>query len=516
MGASASKKDDATSKQGASTRGPINFDQDTLRFLEGGPPPPPTETSTRLQPQWNEAFMRLTEKARTKQASRAMSTREALDAYKNKYGEPAAVKVFGDEAKYFKSIVAPVTVSGTSSELWWLKRREYEIRSKHGQEIQATDAQRTGAAILAAPGDATGAGGDTRLPWADLPLVASSSARRDEKLNHWEGWFKKDETPFQVLWDDGNWPADEEPPEWNDFGAPHGAPPAVRQSVDVRFYYRGLLPDGVNMSKTACRGNPTMEAHWARAEHYSQVRARYDAELAAYRAMCAKWRAQGNGRPSRGGQERSHDPKDAYADLTRAKTEKLIKEDPRKWHERHHSSLTGQLARKDELLEAIAKDAGVPRCVLTALDKNEQVYLLSPAIKVNFPGLGSQLVLSNYDHIDMGWEDDHRAIRKLGFRRLTWDKLNKKLPGYEHLIKDENAAERLYLDAYLNNSLCFDSSFGKQFVFEIEIDDESKFWGMKTHDQQTWEMYHIRNHHLKGAILGATEGSADAAWNSST
>jgi len=94
--------------------------------------------------------------------------------------------------------------------------------------------------------------------------------------------------------------------------------------------------------------------------------------------------------------------------------------------------------------------------------------------------------------------------------------LNKKLPGYEHLIKDENAAERLYLDAYLNNSLCFDSSFGKQFVFEIEIDDESKFWGMKTHDQQTWEMYHIRNHHLKGAILGATEGSADAAWNSST
>ena len=256
-----------------------------------------------------------------------------------------------------------------------------------------------------------------------------------------------------------------------------------------------------------------MEAHWARAEHYSQVRARYDAELAAYRAMCAKWRAQGNGRPSRGGQERSHDPKDAYADLTRTKTEELIENNPTLWYEHHLAAFKGQLSREEDVLKAIANDVGVPRCVLTSCDKN----LLSPVIKMKLPGLGTQLVVSNYDHIDIGWTDDPSvAIRELGLRRLTWDALNKKLPGYEHLMKDENAAERLYLDAYLKNSLCFDRSFGQWFQFEIEIDDESKFWGMKTKDQQKMETHYIRNYLLKGAILAATKGRADAAWNSST
>ena len=64
--------------------------------------------------------------------------------------------------------------------------------------------------------------------------------------------------------------------------------------------------------------------------------------------------------------------------------------------------------------------------------------------------------------------------------------MNRALAGYEwYLARD---AEREYLEAYLKSSLCFDRSFGKQFVFEIEIDDESKFWGMKTKDQQDWEM----------------------------
>jgi len=44
----------------------------------------------------------------------------------------------------------------------------------------------------------------------------------------------------------------------------------------------------------------------------------------------------------------------------------------------------------------------------------------------------------------------------------------------------------------------------------------SKFWGKKTEDQQAWEMRYIKNNLLKGAILGATKGRADAAWNSST
>ena len=156
---------------------------------------------------------------------------------------------------------------------------------------------------------------------------------------------------------------------------------------------------------------------------------------------------------------------------------------------------------------SIAKDVDVPRGVLTALDQNDRAYLLSPAITVNLPGLGPNLAKGNWDHTDEGWKDDPSvAIRELRLRRLTWDKLNKKFPGYEHFIKDENAAERLYLDAYLNSALCFDRSFGEWFQFEFEIDDEAKWWGQKTGRQQDKELHYIRNHLLKGAIWGATEG----------
>ena len=72
------------------------------------------------------------------------------------------------------------------------------------------------------------------------------------------------------------------------------------------------------------------------------------------------------------------------------------------------------------------------------------------------------------------------------------------------------------MDAYLNSTLYCDGSFGKHWVFEFPIKDEAKWWGKKTTDQQKRDIYYIKNHLLKGAILGATEGRADAAWNSST
>ena len=52
--------------------------------------------------------------------------------------------------------------------------------------------------------------------------------------------------------------------------------------------------------------------------------------------------------------------------MTRTKTEELIENNPTLWSNRHHGSLTGQLARKEALLEAIANDAGVPRSVGTS------------------------------------------------------------------------------------------------------------------------------------------------------
>ena len=57
---------------------------------------------------------------------------------------------------------------------------------------------------------------------------------------------------------------------------------------------------------------------------------------------------------------------------------------------------------------------------------------------------------------------------------------------------------------------------GGWFQLEFPIKDEAKWWGKKTTGQQHDELYYIRDHLLKGAILGATKGRAEAAWNSST
>ena len=509
MSASPSKKDEDTSNQGAPTRGPITFDEDTVNFVNGGPPPSPNETSTRLQPQWNEAFRRLTQKARTKEASRAMSTREALQAFKGKFGESAFVEAFGDEDKYLKSIVRPVTVTGTSSKLWHLGPREYVSKSEHAQEIQATAAQRTGAAVLA-PSDGVVAleGEDDASRWAHLALVPSS-AKRDLDLDFWEGFVRSKKWPYQNLWDDGNWSGDAPPPEW---GALIRSPSGRRHPGLAQYFYRGPLSRGVThqyyMTKGACEGDATMLEHWARAAFYvRRLAAILKKERKAFENMRDRWEAMGNGgsgRPTRGPRQ-SYRPEDDYAALTRAKTDKLIVEEPATHYRRHRQSLKGQLSREEDLLKAIAKDVGVPRCVLTALDRNDFAYLLSPVIQVDLPGLGSNLVMSNWDHTDEGWKDDPSvAIRELRLRGLIWGKLNENLPGYEwYLARD---AEREHLEAYLESSLCCDRSFGDKFVFEFPIDDEAKWSSKKIKDQQVTELHHIKNHFLKGAILGSTEG----------
>ena len=512
MGASASRKDDATSKQGAPTRGPVIFDQDTLRFLEGGPPPPPTETSTRLQSRCDEIFRRLTEKARTKQASRAMSTKEALDAFKAKYGESAFVKAFGDEAKYFESIVPPLTVSGTSSKFWHLGPREYDIRSEHAQEIQALVAQPTGAAILPAPGGVVALEGDstTRPTWYGIPLTPSS-ARRDGDLGFWEEVVDSQLSPYQDLYDGGNWSGDTPPPVWGLIKSPSGS---VRPPDNICKFYRGPLPPGetcqYKVTKKSCEADPITSAHWDRATYYKQqLAAILKQERKAFEDMCAKSEAMGNGgsgRPTRGPRQ-SYRPEDDYATLVRAATDKLIVEKPATHYRRHHRSLKAHLALREDLLHAIAAELGVPRCVLTALDRNGKAYLLSPVIKANLPvpGLGTELVYSNWDHTDEGWKDDPSvAIRELRLRGLIWGKLNENLPGYEwYLARD---AEREHLEAYLESSLCCDRSFGDKFVFEFPIDDEAKWSSKKIKDQQVTELHHIKNHFLKGAILGSTEG----------
>jgi len=516
MGAKPSKKDDDTSMQDATTRGPITFDDATLNFVKGGPPPPPTETSTRLQSRCHQMFRRHTEKARTMEPARAMSTREALQAYKGNYGEAKAVEVFGHEEVYLASIKWDLTITGTAPRLHWLGPRTYAARSPHAQAIQALDAQRAGAAILAPSGSVVALDDDDDASrWAHLALVPYSD-KRDDDLDFWERFVRSNNWPYQNLWDDGNWSGDAPPPDWGLIRSPSGRNPPGR----AEKWYRGPLARDLKhqhcMTKDACGTDATMLEHWDRAAFYARrLTAILKKERKAFEAMRDKSEARGNngGGRSRRGARRSHDPKNDYAALERAETDRLIREDPGKWYRRHHGSLTGQLARREPLLKAIANDAGVPRCVLTA----EKGWLLSPVILVDLPGLGPNLVKGNYDHIDKGWTDDPSvAIRQLGFRRLTWDALNKKLPGYEHFIKDENAAERLYLDAYLNSALCFDRSFGGWFQLEFPINDEAKWWGKKTKDQQKTERHHILNHLLKGACLGATEGRADAAWNSST
>ena len=400
--------------------------------------------------------------------------------------------------------------------------RTYAAKSQHAQEIQATDAQRTGAAILAS-GGAVGLEGDstTRPTWYGMALTPSS-ARRDDDLGFWEEVVDSQLSPYQDLYDDGNWSGDTPPPVWGLIKSPSGS---VRPPDNICKYYRGPLPPGetcqYKVTKRACLTDPITSAHWDRATYYKQQLATIlKKERKAFEAMRDKFEAMSNGgdQPRRRGSRQSYRPEDDNAALVRAETDKLIVEDPATYHRRHHGAIKTQLARREVLLKAIAKELGVPRCVLTALDKDDHTYLLSPAIKLDLLGhlgIGADFVNSNWDHIDKGWEDDPSvAIRKLGLRGLIWDALNRALVGYEWYMA--RAAARAHLDAYLNNNLYSNPSFGKKFEFEFPINDEAKWWSKKTKDQQKTERHHILNHLLKGACLGATEGGTDAAWNSST
>ena len=231
-------------------------------WLAGGAPPPRSEASELLRPRAEELIQQLVVEGRNNENLATPSPQRALQAYEDKYGEDAVTAAFGDKTTYLASCDLPVAVKGTSKRFWWLGDgtprgdRYFDPRSEDAKEILAA-AQPSGAAALAAPGGTTGAEGVTRPPWEGLELVASSSAKRDEELNHWEEWFKKDEKPYQTLWNGGAWPADEEPKEWDDFGSPYGAPPAIRRPSQVAGYYRGPLLDGVSyqghMWKNACR-----------------------------------------------------------------------------------------------------------------------------------------------------------------------------------------------------------------------------------------------------------------------
>ena len=519
MGASASTPKAGTTRDDVFPAGSLRFTSTPAvdAWLAGGAPPPRSDASELLRNRAEALIQQLVVKGRDNENLATPSPQRALQAYKAKYGADAAAKAFGDEDDYLASIDLPVAVKGTSKRRWWLGDgtprgdRYFDARSEDAKEILAV-AHPSGAAALAAPGGATGAGGDANRPWEGLELVPSSD-QRDLNLNFWEGVVCSTNWPYQNAWDDGNWPGDAPPPKW---GVLIKSPSGRKPPTNTTEWYRGPLPRRVThqykMTKDACGSDATMLEHWARAAFYTQRLAEIlKMERKAFENMRDAWEAMGNGgsgRPTRGPRQ-SYRPEDDYAALTRAKTDKLIVEEPATHYGRHLNSLKTQLAHNEPLLEAIAKDVDVPRSVLTALDSRNRAYLLSPVIKVNFPGLGPNLVKGNWDHTDEGWKNDPSvAIRELRLRRLTWGKFNEKLPGYEWYLA--NAAARAHLDAYLNSTLCFDRSFGGWFQLEIPIKDEAKLWGKKTDDQQHDELYYIRNHLLKGAILGATEGHADA------
>jgi len=447
-----------------------------------------------------------------------MSTREALQAFKGKFGESAFLEAFGSEEDYLASIRNEPTITGTAPKLWHLGPRSYAAKSQHAQEIQATAAQRTGAAILAPSAGVVALDDDDDARRRAHLVLVPSSAKPDPDLNYWEGVVDSQISPYEDLRDGGNWSSDAAPPGWGELiKSPSGRKHPDRPSN----FYRGPLARGVThqyfMTKDACGTDATMLEHWERAAFYARrLSAILKKERKAFEDMRDEWEAMGNGgsgRPRRG-PRRSHDPKDDYAALTRTKTEEMIKNEPTKWYKHHFRALRSHLKGKEALLEAIADHVGVPRCVLTALDQDERAYVISPVIKVDLPGLGPNLVMGNWDHEALRWKDDQRAIYLLGLRGLIWDALNRALAGYEWYLA--RAAEREHLEAYLKSCLCCDRSFGDKFVLEIEIEDEKKYWGMKTKERQEMDMKSIKRRLLKGAILGATEGRADAAWNSST
>ena len=123
---------------------------------------------------------------------------------------------------------------------------------------------------------------------------------RDDNLDHWEKWLGSGERRTRRCGTVGTGPPTRNRRSGTTL-APARAPPAVRNPSKVNGYYRGPLPDGVSLDRMS-RWRARATRRWrrtGRARCRIRKCARHDAELAAHRAMRAKWRAQG-GRARRG------------------------------------------------------------------------------------------------------------------------------------------------------------------------------------------------------------------------
>ena len=254
-----------------------------------------------------------------------------------------------------------------------------------------------------------------------------------------------------------------------------------------------------------------MKADWAVAKAFSRLAGKlYKAEQEAYRKMLQLSKANGFNGGTRGGEERvRYGDENAYAPLVREVVEKLILDDKKTYYHNSHSSLRDQVAKCDDILDALAAPfEDLDKSALVKVGKQGRRRFVSPVAPSDLPCFKGQLRKTNLDHVDGGWGHAVRAVRKLLVRRLCDAKFNQQLSGIEYYLDPKNAAVRAYIDAYIPSALCHDPRGRPVFRFKFEVDPIT-WHRMSRAEQQELELYHIRGKLLKGAMSALSDDEVE-------
>ncbi len=377
-----------------------------------------------------------------------------------------------DVDAYAASIDIPETVEGPVGGCEQPEPRYVQRNSPQGQAIVAAQLKREREAellametegtasvqpeaapvVVAAAAPAPAASVEVTEPLHSLPQVARRLELARLERAFWKALVESDLKRWQDMKND--WDGSKACPPF-DIVSPRSGQP----SRSTLAFYEGDLPegwdgptspeDGKQMAWGHCVTD-AMKADWSVAAAFSRLaRKLYKAEHEAYERMLQLSKANGFNGGTRGREERvRYGDADAYAPLVREVVEKQIRGDPSTYANNSLSSLRAQVAKCDDILEALAAPfEDLDRSALVKVDKTGRRQFASPVAPSDLPCFKGQPRKTNLDHVDGGWGHAVRAVRKLLIRRLCDETLNKRFPGIEYYLDQKNVAVRAYIDA---------------------------------------------------------------------
>ncbi len=443
---------------------------------------------------------------------------------------PGWEKKIPDIAKYRASIRIPETVKGDVGGVEQPEPRYVQRDSPQGQAIVAARLKRdreasvrametepvTEAAapvqaeaapvVVAAPAPAATV--EVTEPLHRLPHVARCLELAQLERNFWIALVETNLTRWQDMAAD--WDGSKACPPF-DIVSPRSSKP----QRGAPAFYQGAIPDGVDPVRGLRLKHCTtdkMKADWAVAGAFSLLaRNLYKAEHDAYERMLQLSKKNNFNGGTRGRGERvRYGDADAYVALIREVTERQILDDKKTFDTNSLNSLRKKIARCDDILDALAAPfEDLDKSALVKVDKQGRRQFHSPVVPSDLPCFKGQPRKTNLDHVDGGWADTVRAVRKSLIRRLCDEALNKRFPGIEFYLDPRNAAVRAYLDAYIPSAMCHDALLGELFKLEFEVEDPIKWHRLSRTDQGTLERSHIRRVLLKGAMLALTDDDVE-------